>query len=223
MIKNVIGKLLGSANDRLVKSYDKTVSLINDLEPKYHAMTDDELRELIRRLKAAYDRAHVEAGEAVGTVAAQSVGEPGTQMTMRTFHYAGVTELNVTLGLPRLIEIVDARKDIAISLAIKKGMTEAAEETTLKLHFNGSENIFEVKEKDLPLRLAALFHDIAKPNCYSIDEKGVGHFYEHPEISSEITENIHDITYYLKKIMKEKFIRIVFLPLPSGWKNSPAT
>ena len=44
MIKNVIGKLLGSANDRLVKSYDKTVSLINDLEPKYHAMTDDELR-----------------------------------------------------------------------------------------------------------------------------------------------------------------------------------
>ena len=54
-----------------------------------------------------------EAGEAVGTVAAQSVGEPGTQMTMRTFHYAGVTELNVTLGLPRLIEIVDARKDIA--------------------------------------------------------------------------------------------------------------
>lgn len=55
----------------------------------------------------------VEAGEAVGTVAAQSVGEPGTQMTMRTFHYAGVTELNVTLGLPRLIEIVDARKKIS--------------------------------------------------------------------------------------------------------------
>ena len=44
MFKNVIGKILGSANDRLVKSYDKTVSLINDLEPKYHAMTDDELR-----------------------------------------------------------------------------------------------------------------------------------------------------------------------------------
>ncbi|MCM1294358.1 MAG: preprotein translocase subunit SecA [Muribaculaceae bacterium] len=44
MLKNVIGKILGSANDRLVKSYDKTVSLINDLEPKYHAMSDDELR-----------------------------------------------------------------------------------------------------------------------------------------------------------------------------------
>ena len=90
-------------------------SYIEDLAKSYirRELTDDELRELIRRLKAAYDRAHVEAGEAVGTVAAQSVGEPGTQMTMRTFHYAGVTELNVTLGLPRLIEIVDARKEIA--------------------------------------------------------------------------------------------------------------
>ena len=90
-------------------------SYIEDLSKAYinKELTDDELKELIRKLKAAYDRAHVEAGEAVGTVAAQSVGEPGTQMTMRTFHYAGVTELNVTLGLPRLIEIVDARKEIA--------------------------------------------------------------------------------------------------------------
>jgi DNA-directed RNA polymerase subunit A' len=57
-----------------------------------------------------YKRALVEPGEAVGIVAAQSMGEPGTQMTLRTFHYAGVREQNVTLGLPRLIEIVDARR-----------------------------------------------------------------------------------------------------------------
>ncbi|HEY4674434.1 MAG TPA: DNA-directed RNA polymerase subunit A' [Candidatus Bathyarchaeia archaeon] len=57
-----------------------------------------------------YKRALMEPGEAVGTVAAQSIGEPGTQMTLRTFHYAGVREQNVTLGLPRLIEIVDARR-----------------------------------------------------------------------------------------------------------------
>ena len=43
-MKNIFRKFLGSANDRLVKSYDKTVSLINDLEPKYHAMSDEELR-----------------------------------------------------------------------------------------------------------------------------------------------------------------------------------
>ena len=52
----------------------------------------------------------VDTTEAVGIIAAQSIGEPGTQMTMRTFHYAGVAEMNVTLGLPRLIEIVDARR-----------------------------------------------------------------------------------------------------------------
>ena len=88
---------------------------INKLANAYieHHLDYDELEELILKLKDAYDRARVEAGEAVGTVAAQSVGEPGTQMTMRTFHYAGVAELNVTLGLPRLIEIVDARKKIS--------------------------------------------------------------------------------------------------------------
>ena len=90
-------------------------SYINDLAQAYirKDLTDDELDTLVLKVEEAYERAHIEAGEAVGTVAAQSVGEPGTQMTMRTFHYAGVAELNVTLGLPRLIEIVDARKKIS--------------------------------------------------------------------------------------------------------------
>ena len=90
-------------------------SYIDDLASAYirKDLTDDELETLVIKVEEAYERAHIEAGEAVGTVAAQSVGEPGTQMTMRTFHYAGVAELNVTLGLPRLIEIVDARKKIS--------------------------------------------------------------------------------------------------------------
>ncbi|MBE6496315.1 MAG: DNA-directed RNA polymerase subunit A'' [Methanobrevibacter thaueri] len=110
-VKETIAQL----NDDENLGIDFPDSYIDDLSKAYvkNDLTDDELQKLIRKLKQAYDRAHVEAGEAVGTVAAQSVGEPGTQMTMRTFHYAGVTELNVTLGLPRLIEIVDARKDIA--------------------------------------------------------------------------------------------------------------
>lgn len=57
-----------------------------------------------------YEKSLVITGEAVGTVAAQSIGEPGTQMTLRTFHYAGVVELAVPLGLPRLIEIIDAKR-----------------------------------------------------------------------------------------------------------------
>jgi len=67
--------------------------------------------EIIGETTRAYSRTVIEPGEAVGVIAAQSIGEPGTQMTMRTFHYAGVAELNVTLGLPRMIEIVDARKE----------------------------------------------------------------------------------------------------------------
>ena len=115
-------EIIQKVNDAIVElndaenlEIDFPDSYIEDLSNAFvkNDLTDDELAQLIRKLKQAYDRAHVEAGEAVGTVAAQSVGEPGTQMTMRTFHYAGVTELNVTLGLPRLIEIVDARKEIA--------------------------------------------------------------------------------------------------------------
>jgi DNA-directed RNA polymerase subunit A" len=64
------------------------------------------VREVVRR----FARAEVDAHESVGIIAAQSIGEPGTQMTLRTFHYAGVAEMNVTLGLPRLIELVDARR-----------------------------------------------------------------------------------------------------------------
>lgn len=69
-----------------------------------------EFNEIVEEVRKRYEYSLVEPGEAVGIVAAQSMGEPSTQMTMRTFHYAGVAELNVTLGLPRIIEIVDARK-----------------------------------------------------------------------------------------------------------------
>lgn len=62
------------------------------------------------KLLQNYKKALITPGEAVGTIAAQSIGEPGTQMTLRTFHYAGVAELSVPLGLPRLIEIIDAKR-----------------------------------------------------------------------------------------------------------------
>ncbi|MFW9954305.1 MAG: DNA-directed RNA polymerase subunit A'' [Candidatus Thorarchaeota archaeon] len=75
----------------------------------------------------SYERALVEPGEAVGTIAAQSIGEPGTQMTLRTFHYAGVAELSVTQGLPRLIEIVDARNNPATP-TMKIHLTDAIRE-----------------------------------------------------------------------------------------------
>lgn len=73
--------------------------------------TRKQLDEIIDHVMSGYASACIEPCDPVGVVAAQSIGEPGTQMTMRTFHYAGVAEINVTLGLPRLIEILDARKN----------------------------------------------------------------------------------------------------------------
>ncbi|WP_254273262.1 DNA-directed RNA polymerase subunit A'' [Haloarcula marina] len=63
-----------------------------------------------KAVESRYMDTRVDPLDPVGTVSAQSIGEPGTQMTMNTFHYAGVAEIDVTQGLPRLIELVDARK-----------------------------------------------------------------------------------------------------------------
>jgi len=73
-------------------------------------LTEAQVNFLADKLYVTYVNSLVEPAEPVGTVAAQSIGEPGTQMTLRTFHYAGVAEFSVTQGLPRLIELVDARR-----------------------------------------------------------------------------------------------------------------
>ena len=74
-------------------------------------VTEEEFDRILSMVFSEYEKSRIEPCEAVGIVAAQSIGEPGTQMTMRTFHYAGVAEINVTLGLRRLIEIMDARRE----------------------------------------------------------------------------------------------------------------
>ena len=55
----------------------------------------------------------VDPGSAVGAVAGQSIGEPGTQMTLKTFHFAGVASMNITLGVPRLKEIINTSANIS--------------------------------------------------------------------------------------------------------------
>lgn len=113
-----------TSSDTIEKHMEKRFAKIRDerrLPPKVlleleakireHDVSKKEFDEICDNVIASYEMSLVEPGEAVGTVAAQSIGEPGTQMTLRTFHYAGVAELSVTQGLPRLIEIVDARNN----------------------------------------------------------------------------------------------------------------
>ena len=64
-------------------------------------------------LKNCSTSAVMESGTAVGALCAQSIGEPGTQMTLKTFHFAGVASMNITLGVPRIKEIINASKKIS--------------------------------------------------------------------------------------------------------------
>ena len=64
--------------------------------------------------------AYVEPGEAVGAIGAQSISEPGTQMTLKTFHFSGISSMNVTLGVPRLKEIINAAKMISTPIITAK-------------------------------------------------------------------------------------------------------
>ncbi len=76
-------------------------------------ITKEKLNKIIEKILFIHNRAKIHPGECIGLISAESIGEPGTQMVLRTFHFAGVAEMNVTMGLPRLIEIFDARKEIS--------------------------------------------------------------------------------------------------------------
>ena len=71
------------------------------------------LRKFIDLCLLKYEKAHVQPGHAVGAIGAQSIGEPGTQMTLRTFHFAGVAGMSITQGVPRIKEIINASKAIS--------------------------------------------------------------------------------------------------------------
>ena len=89
-------------------------------------ITKDKLDKIMDKVMLAHNKAKIHAGECIGSISAESIGEPGTQMVLRTFHFAGVAEMNVTMGLPRLIEIFDARKTIStptMEIYFKKKMT----------------------------------------------------------------------------------------------------
>jgi DNA-directed RNA polymerase subunit A' len=129
----------------LAKKYTKTfnpklIKIVQEalLESK---LSKEGVEKVCKKALELYEKAKVEPGQAVGIVTAQSIGEPGTQMTLRTFHFAGIRERNVTLGLPRLIELVDARKkpvtptmDIYLEESYKKSKERAIKAAREILH-----------------------------------------------------------------------------------------
>jgi len=102
-------------HEDLIQSYEGKLPLTVLEEVRQTVPSDiskEKLVKILQEVQDAYELARANAGECVGLVSAESIGEPGTQMTLNTFHFAGVSEMNVTTGLPRIIEIFDAQKEI---------------------------------------------------------------------------------------------------------------
>ncbi|MBW2996172.1 DNA-directed RNA polymerase subunit A'' [Candidatus Woesearchaeota archaeon] len=87
-------------------------NILEEVKEITKGMGEGRVNRVLKEVYKEYKKTKVEPGESVGLVSAESIGEPGTQMTLNTFHFAGVAEMNVTVGLPRIIEILDGRKNI---------------------------------------------------------------------------------------------------------------
>lgn len=136
--------------DELINEYRERLNekIVSDLIANLPDKTPkNKVKEILDKTLEVYEKSKIDAGECVGIVAAQSVGEPGTQMVLNTFHFAGVSEMNVTMGLPRIIEILDARKQIStpmMEIYLKKQHSSGIDE--LKKFVT---KIREVKLKDI--------------------------------------------------------------------------
>jgi len=107
-LNNVLVQLAGILPRRIIDE------LRNKLANK--TLNREQFVELIKILVNEYYKMLVDPGEAIGIVTAQSVGEPSTQMILRSFHFAGLREFSMALGLPRMIELVDARRKPSVPM-----------------------------------------------------------------------------------------------------------
>ncbi|MCX8190921.1 MAG: DNA-directed RNA polymerase subunit A'' [Candidatus Aenigmarchaeota archaeon] len=106
---------------------------------------------LVKAVEEEYNKSRFEPGESIGILAAQSISEPATQLTMRTYHVAGSLGIKVTLGLPRLIEIFDAKKKIETPMMI----------IYLKKEYNTKEKAEEFANKIIERRVYDLTKNIS--------------------------------------------------------------
>ncbi|PWY98687.1 putative RPO31-DNA-directed RNA polymerase III, 160 kd subunit [Testicularia cyperi] len=116
------------------EEWDEETDLSLGADAAQHAVVSNKTKikevavlEFLRQCWVKYMKAKIEPGSAVGAVGAQSIGEPGTQMTLKTFHFAGVASMNVTLGVPRIKEIINAAKVINTPIIEAKLVAERSE------------------------------------------------------------------------------------------------
>jgi len=202
--------------NNLFKKYEGKIPLkvINDLKEKLpRSVSEAKLKKILEETETEYNKMLIQPGESVGLVAAESIGEPGTQMTLNTFHFAGVAEMNITMGLPRIIEILDGKK------AIQTPMTEIY----LKNPYSQGKNIkklaLSIKETKLNEIISEFIVSIAESKIELIlDEKKMESIgINYPLIQKSIKSNFKELslskkgsTIILKLNEKEKEFNQLF-------------
>ncbi|HLD10529.1 MAG TPA: DNA-directed RNA polymerase subunit A'' [Candidatus Nanoarchaeia archaeon] len=146
---------------------------------KKYKMTQKQEKEFFQKLEEEYLNARIDPGEAIGVITAESFGEPSTQMILRTFHFAGVAEMNITMGLPRLIEIFDARKSPStprMELYLKSKYSKTTDNIK-KIAERIKETKVETILKEINMNLAKLnveaIFDKQKLKIYNLDPKQI--------------------------------------------------
>ncbi len=86
--------------------------VLENFKKELGKVSEKKFSKMLVNLNKAYGEVKVEPGESVGLISAESLGEPGTQMTLDTKHFAGFSEMDISSGLPRVIEVFDGRKTI---------------------------------------------------------------------------------------------------------------
>ena len=208
--------------EEILKEIDKLnnilpASIIEELKAKLQniKLTKENLKKILDRVVNEYLNSIAEPGEPVGAVAAQSVGEPSTQMTLRTFHYAGVREFNVTLGLPRLIEVLDARRNPSTPMMTiyldeeHRYDEEKAKEVARMIETTYIENIIKNVEIDFVSASITLIMDLEVMRDKGIDIESVVNVIEkmnigEVEVQGEDKIIIHTNIYEINKLQKIK-------------------
>ncbi|MFH8086292.1 MAG: DNA-directed RNA polymerase subunit A'' [Candidatus Aenigmatarchaeota archaeon] len=182
-------------SEELQKNYlDEIVlpkKIVREIEEvaKEKKLTKEQVKKLEEEVKKEYLRSRFEPGEAIGIIAAQSISEPATQMTMRTYHFAGSAGIKVTYGLPRLIEIFDAKKNPETPM-----MT-----IYLKKEFNNKDDAKKVAEKILEKKVVKLMKRASINLSEGLIEIEPVDLRKIDSIANAIKENFKDLKVQVKR------------------------
>ncbi|ADN36487.1 DNA-directed RNA polymerase, subunit A'' [Methanolacinia petrolearia DSM 11571] len=206
--------------EKKIDAADLPVKTKNDLIKflSENDFSENQFNEIMNRIFEEYGKTRIEPCEAVGIIAAQSIGEPGTQMTMRTFHYAGVAEINVTLGLPRLIEIMDARKSPStptMTIFLEEGYSDnrdRAREVSWQIEAAHLHEFGDIKTDMVEMVVEVVLNkDVCKKRKISVEE-----------IMDRAPKKIRDRAHYrdFDSEADPEHLKITFLPKdPESYQN----